>query len=233
MWKEALLDYVSQHRGGADSRGSFPQTLPSELAIYSVKSLSTTSETIFALRDCYVDRLAESGKIVTGAMVFELNAFEIDRNTFRLARERTLTEITAARLEQGYLQKLVLGPLEAALQLASSDVQSSQQELKFVHDQFNVGMVLRSEVNLAEARLSEKSGSFLQTERDLAKAKLDIQTQTSRLKAEQADLDERMKLNHLIKDIHAYVASKPGSLECHTFAGAFVEEGDPICTIKS
>lgn len=53
-----------------------------------------------------------------------------------------------------------------------------------------------------------------------------------RVDAERRDLDARIGFNKLIADAHQYRLARPAQVDVHTYAGAFVEEGDPLCTVR-
>jgi chromosome segregation ATPase len=179
-----------------------------------------------------VDWLVSDGTVGSNEDVFRLNTFELDRETFKLLQELEFSKLTAARLEQQYVDELVFKPLNAAQILAKSDLDAAKEELEQTKDRLTAGEVTRVEVSRAMARLAERKANLGRSETNLAQRKLEIEQQTRRLIAEQTDLASRIRLNQLIRDIHVYRTQRAVSVETHTHEGAFVEEGDPICTIR-
>lgn len=232
MWKEALLAYVSQLRGPVSGN---PTSLPApryDLATYSVRLNESNTETVFSLRDCYVDELVTPGKVAKNSVIFKLNTFELVRETFKLAQELELSKLAAARLGDDYLERLIFSPLRAAVTAAMKDVVAYTDLLEATRERFRVGELTITDVALAEAALEEASGRLAQSRINLNQRSLEIEGQKRRLIAEQTDLSERMYLNSLIGEVHLFRLSADANVEVHTFPGAFVEEGDPICTLR-
>lgn len=186
---------------------------------------------IFALRDCYIDELA-TGNSRTGSIVFRLNTFELDRETFKLAQELTLLKITEERLEQSYVEELVIAPLQAAVQLAESDAAAAEDEFRETEERHNAGQVTSVDVALAKARLAERRVIWEKSRIDLGQRSLELEVQRRKFEAEQDDLKQRIELNSQIRKVHQFSMPFEGYVEAHTYAGAFVEEGDPICTVS-
>lgn len=204
--------------------------LPSDLAIYSERSISADSQTIFAMKDCYLDYLS-SGNIVAGAVVFKLNSFEIDRSSFKLVQELAMLTLTEARTDRQYTQALIIEPLEAAVALAGADADVAAEEVRVIKDEFKVGEYTLVDVAMAEARLDERRLILRKAEIDLGQKMLELDIQTRQVTAAREDLEKRLILNDKIRSIHEYYMPFSGSVTVHTYAGAFVEEGDPICTV--
>jgi hypothetical protein len=120
-----------------------------------VKSLSVDRQTIFALDDCYLDDCV-SGTVEKGSLVFSLNTFELDRETFKLAQQLALLKITEDRLQQNYIDTLIFKPLDAAIELATSDAAAAEAELTDARDRFAAGEITRVELIQTEARLHER-----------------------------------------------------------------------------
>jgi hypothetical protein len=197
-----------------------------------VKSNSPEVQIIFALRDCFIDRLINAGVAKAGATVFQLNTFEIDLESFRLAQERLLADIAAARLDPEYLDKLIYQPLEASIALAEGDEKAAAEELAQAKRGFEVGVATIVDVNDAQARFSERRGLILRPRIDLLQRQIDVEGQRRRFAAELKDLTERIVLNQGIREVNSFAAPRDCSVELHTYEGAFVEKGDPICTIR-
>ncbi|MDX0648843.1 hypothetical protein GOD00_30850 [Sinorhizobium medicae] len=194
------------------------------------KSTSADRQTIFALRDCYLDEL-RVGDALAGDAVFRLNSFEVDRSLFKLAQELAMLQLTEDRLGEQYINTLVLEPMRAAVELARSDISAAEEELRAEQARFEVGEATRADVLMAEGRLAGRRIILLKGEIDLGQRKVEIDTQRRRLSAAETDLSNRGQLNMKIRELYEYHMPFAGSIEPHSYGGAFVEEGDPICTI--
>ena len=233
MWKEALLDFLSKHPGTACSDAMLRSTLPSDLAIYSVKSNSEKEQTIFALVDCYVDELADdSADLAAGSLVFRLNAFQHDRDRFKLQQQKAMTGIAAGRLEEDYISRLVVSPLTAGLEAARALERLGERQLQATLARFDAGEVTKTDVAQAQMFVEESRANRARAEVDLEQRKREIEFQRKRLAAENADIDKRIDLTNKIVAIHTYEMPSRGRVTAHTYRTAFVEEGDPICTIR-
>jgi hypothetical protein len=232
MWKELVLDYASALREAARSNDLSALARLSDAATYSVKSLSPDQQTIFALRDSYLD-LSVDGRLAAGAIVFSLNTFELDRQTFKLERELALLELSERRLDPDYVSTLIIKPLQAAIETAQSDLDVANDALRQTLDRYNVGTVTLTDVKLAQARVADKTITVDRAQLGLNQKQLDLDTLRRRLDAEKADLKQRTELNEEIRKVHQFTMPFAGSVTAHSYAGAFVEKGDPICTISA
>jgi len=137
--------------------------------MYSPRS-SEGAEQILAMRDCYVDMVASSGKAARGATLFRLNTFELDRQTYKLSQELLLSQITASRLDHQYLTELVYRPLEASVTLALEELKVENARLKANRDRFAVGEIHRSELAMAEAAVAKREINFRRCEIELSQS---------------------------------------------------------------
>lgn len=202
------------------------------MAIYSVLSNSESSETIFAFRDCFVDEIVTDGPYSTQTTLFRLNSLALDREQFRLAQELVLTQLSEGRLDPDYVSNLILKPLDVAITSAEVSVVYGQHFYDFAKKRCEVGLAPITDVLNAEFMLSERKGTLLKAKLGKEQRMLELETQRSRLEAEKVDLKRRMDLLDLARVAHEYKARRAMRVTVHTFAGAFVEEGDPICTIE-
>jgi outer membrane protein len=161
-----------------------------------------------------------------------LNTFEIDRQSFKLERELELLRLTESRLETEYVNSLIIRPLQAAIDTTQADLDATSEQLRQTRDRFNVGEVTRTDVALAEARVADGFISLDRAELNMAQRQLDLATARRRLDAEKDDLTRRTELNEMIRRIHQYFMPSAGTAVTHSYPGAFVEKGDPICTIS-
>jgi multidrug resistance efflux pump len=231
MWKELVLDYASALRDAARSNDLSPLARLSDAATYSVKSLSSDQQTIFALKDSYLD-LSVDGRLTAGTIVFSLNTFELDRQTFKLERELALLELSERRLDPDYVSTLILKPLQAAIETAQSDLDVANDALKQTQDRFNIGLVTLTDLKMAQARVADKTITVDRAQLALNQRQLDLETLRRRLDAEKADLKQRTELNEQIRKVHQFAMPFAGTVTAHSYTGAFVEKGDPICTIS-
>lgn len=161
--------------------------------------------------------------------MFELNTFEIDREIFKLRQEFELSEITEDRIAADYLEELVFRPLQAAKNLAASDVQAATEEYEGAIMRHEVGDLTIVDVKLAQARLAERQVNAVRADMNLQQRRQEVNAQARRWKAERQDLLKRIELGKLMKDLFSFNAPSNGQVEFFTAAGMFVEEGDPIC----
>jgi hypothetical protein len=206
--------------------------LQSDLAIYSAKSLSANQQTIFALANCYLNSCV-AGRVDKGALVFSLNTFELDRESFKLAQQLALLKITEDRLDNAYLDELIFKPLDAAIELATSDASAAQAELVEMQERLKAGQVTRVDVVQAEVRLHERNVIIQKATLDRAQRGFETDLQKKRCSAQKDDLLKRLELNDQIREIHTFAMPFAGTVSLHTYAGAFLEKGDPICTVSS
>lgn len=203
---------------------------PSASDIYSARSTSANRQVIYAMRDCYLDELS-TGNSSRGDIVFRLNTFEIDRETFKLMQEKTLLKITEHRLEEDYLQDLIFAPLSAAVQLAEADIIAAEEELAAFTSKAEVGQDTYTSVMLAQARLDECKIIREKARTELGQKRLDVEVMRRKFSAEESDLDQRLQMNLNIRALHQFVMPFDGAVESHSYVGSFLEEGDPICTV--
>jgi multidrug resistance efflux pump len=201
------------------------------LAIYSVKSNGEKQQTIFAMQDCYVDVLSKMAVVGLNEELFRLNALEVDRENFKLEQELEMNKLTEERLDKDYLDSLIYGPLNAAIEMATAVVEETQEELREYRERFQVGEVTRTDVAQAEGRLAEKQILLVKAKNDKMQKDIEIESQQRRFAAERQDLAERIDLNIKIRELYAYKSQFAGKVTYHTYQGAFIEKGDPICTI--
>jgi hypothetical protein len=183
------------------------------------------------MKDCYLDHLVE-GRSTAGEVVFSLNSFETVRNTFKLAQELAMLKLTEARTARDYTQALIIEPLEAAVALAEADAEVAAGELRIIEERCQVGELTRVEVAMAVARVDERKLILRKAEIDLGQKVLELDIQTRQVAAAREDLERRLVLNDKIRSIHEYYMPFSGTITVHSYPGAFVEEGDPICTVR-
>ena len=233
MWKESVLAYLSELRDPGRSSRTLPPALPSQLAIYSARSNSSTSQTIVAMHDAYVDFLVSEGAVLAGQAVFVLNNSELVRETFKLNQELLLSEITAARLDDVYVEQLIYGPLKGAVEFAQSDLDAASKEDNEISTQIKFGKLATFSLEAIEivGLVEEKSALLSKAKAELIQRQIEIDGQKRRLKSEQTDLAQRIELNKKIYELHKFSPPQQGIVKFHTYSGGFVREDDPICTI--
>lgn len=202
------------------------------LATYSVESFELQNETIIAMRDSYVDFQSGDESPAVGELVFALNTFELEQETFRLAQELLVSQIAASRLDPEYLEKLIYEPMNAGIELADSDVAHAQLEEYLIRRMVDAGSATILEVAEAVAQVADRKVILETVQVQLLQRQIEIDGQTRRLRAEQRDLNERILLNAKIKELAEFRMPRPGRVEYQSFTGAFVEEGDAICRIR-
>jgi hypothetical protein len=228
---KSLLDSVSRHLAQVYSGVSSVPAPRSASDIYSVRSNSASKENIFAMRDCYVDYINEAKYVEPDELLFSLNGFEIDRETYKLKQELLLSQITDRRLTEDYVRDFVFRPMEATIDVAQSDLEAAEVEVEYERRQLEIGEGLPGDLTRAEIALEEKRIIVDQAESDLIQRQIEIDGQRRRLAAEQEDYNQRLRLNGKIKEMHEFRVSRKCRVTWHTWQGAFVEEGDPMCTL--
>jgi hypothetical protein len=198
--------------------------------MYSAKSITDKQQTIFCLRNCYVNFLAE-GPARTDDLVFQLNTFELDRETFKLQQQQLLLKLTEDRLATEYVNKLIFEPLDTAVQVADGDLAAATMEFNAAQQQFKDGKITEAGLKAAEARVAERRIILEKAKIDREQKEVEINSQRRRVRAERQDLEERIMLDQKIREIHEYRMPFSGTIEVHSYSAAFLEKGDPICTI--
>jgi hypothetical protein len=183
------------------------------------------------MRNSYIDYVAPTRRLAKNAVVFKLNMFDLDRETFRLRQQLELSRLAAERLEEGYLNDFVFKPLQAGIDYAQQSLADSQDILKETNNWFNVGVLTRADVGRATADVFDKQSLLGRAQIDLIQRQIEVDGQKRRLSAQQTDINERIALNGKLSDISQYLMPADGTVEWHTYLGAFVEKADPICTI--
>ncbi|MBP2563318.1 multidrug resistance efflux pump [Neorhizobium galegae] len=171
--------------------------------------------------------------VAEGDPMFFLNAFEIQRDTFKLSQELALLALTEKRLDAAYLDQLIFAPLKAAIELAESDRDAANEELQFIQMEVDAGAASKMDLDRATARLAEMEVAFYKAKTESIQKSIDVEAELRRLDADKKDLNERLKLNAAIADMFRYRAQIAGKVEYHSYPGAFVEKGDAICTITA
>jgi len=199
--------------------------------MYSVKSSNASVHEIYAMRDCYIDAIAQGGDLNAGDIVFKLNTFEMDRETFKLAVELQNSQIAVKRLTQDYVDRLIVRPLTAGIEFAAADLVATKEELDHVTERYEIGVGTLAEVFIASAQHSERQSLLARSEADLTQRNIEIDGQRRRLEAEMQDLNDRIALNAKIRELHEFRMPARGNVTIIGYQGAFVEEGDLICQI--
>ncbi len=203
--------------------------LRSDWAIFSANSNDVDEQIVTALSNCFLNFTAPDGACVAASKLFELNAFEIDRELFKLAQELELSKITEDRIAADYLEELVFKPLEAARNLAASDVQAATQEYQSAIKHEEVGDINMVDLKAAATRLADRQINAIRADMNYRQRRQEVDAQSRRWQAEREDLEKRIELGKLMKDLYSFDAPANGRVEFFTAAGMFVEEGDPIC----
>jgi hypothetical protein len=203
-------------------------------APYAVRSEDRHLHSIVAMRDAYVDLLTPGGQQPSGKPVFRLNHFELELETFQLKQQQLLMQITADRLSEDYVNKLVYEPLQKAIDFATEDLRWAQLEKDSIDFDVDYGTQQRfsDEAQELVALVEERTILLERAQADLIQRKIEIDSQQRRLKAEQDDLKQRLDLDDQIRELHVYVLPAIGVVDFHTYDGAFVKEDDLICTVK-
>jgi hypothetical protein len=229
MLRLRSLDYALSVPFPEPLDASSKAALRSDWAIFSGSSNDAEAQIITALSNCFLNFSTLDGACAAGSKLFELNTFEIDREIFKLRQEFELSEITEDRIAADYLEELVFRPLQAAKNLAASDVQAATEEYEGAIMRHEVGDLTIVDVKLAQARLAERQVNAVRADMNLQQRRQEVNAQARRWKAEREDLLKRIELGKLMKDLFSFNAPSNGQVEFFTAAGMFVEEGDPIC----
>lgn len=203
--------------------------LRSDWGIFSASSSDVGGQIIAALSNCFLNFSAPDGACAAGSRLFELNTFEIDRELFKLKQERELSRITEDRIAADYLEELVFRPLQAARNLAASDVQAAMEEYQGAIERNEIGDMTMIDVKAAETRLADRQINAIRADMNYRQRRQEVDAQSRRWQAEREDLDKRIELGKLMKELYSFDAPSDGQVEFFTAAGMFVEEGDPIC----
>src|SRR5258708_6209118 len=148
-------DSSSPHLPMASSNRKSRSEIPLSLVPYSVRLRNNKVSSIIANRDAYVDSMVASSKVAKGTVVFELNTFDLDRESFKIAKDLALADLTMRRLVPPWLTNLVIEPLEAGIRYADEDVQTFAEILRATRDRFRVGEITKTDVCAAEAQYME------------------------------------------------------------------------------
>ena len=200
----------------------------------SIKRADRHSHTIVAMIDAYVDFLSSDGSVDSGTPIFKLNSTELTLETFKLRQEELLTGITAARLSDEYVDRLIYEPMKAAIAFAGTDLESAKTEDANLHLRLDIGSakMWKEEAQEMVGLVQERRVLLERASADLIQRQIEIDGQRRRLAAERADLKQRIDLDNKINAIHQYVCPARGTVEFETYHGAFVKEKDHICTIR-
>jgi hypothetical protein len=189
---------------------------------------------IVAMDDAYVDLLTPGGALPAGTPLFKLNDPELTLETFKLRQEQLLTKITADRLSDDYVKRLIEAPMKAAIDFATADLAAAKEETNYVQARIDLGTigVWRDVAQEIVGLVQERTVLLERSRADLIQRQIEIDGQRRRLKAEQDDLQERIELDNQIQDLHRYVMPAKGTVEFETYSGAFVKKKDIICSIR-
>jgi multidrug resistance efflux pump len=181
------------------------------------------------MRDCYVDFTVADGEFLAGDVIFRLNAFELDRETFKLAVELQNARLSERRLSEAYIDRLVIRPLQAGVDFAGADLLAAENEWRLLKEQRDAGVISGVDLEIAATQVSERKSLLARSEADLTQRNIEIDGQRRRLLAEFKDLNERIILNSKIRGLHEFRLPSNGRVTMLAFEGGFVEEGDVIC----
>lgn len=139
---------------------------------------------------------------------------------------------SSAGLSEHYVEELVYAPVRAAIEVAQEDFEGAKRYTGIIDIRMKkLGAVEEQSAPVEEyiGLLEERTALLERARADFIQRQIEINGQRRRLKAEQDDLKERLKLNQKINEIHMYVMPFDGFVEFKTFNGAFVRKHDQIC----
>jgi hypothetical protein len=161
---------------------------------------------------------------------------DLELETFRLQQDQLLAQITEDRLSERYVEELVYAPMRAAIEFAQEDFEGAKRYAGNIDIRLKtLGSLKQLSVPVQEyiGLLEERTALLERARADFIQRQIEINGQRRRLKAEQDDLEERLKVNQKINEIHTYVMPFDGFVEFKTFNGAFVRKRDQICVVSS
>ncbi len=198
---------------------------------YSAQLTSETKTTLYAPTNCYLDALIEAEECAEGEVLFKTNVAELERETFKLEQELIFLELTERRLSKDYVDNFVFKALNSGRTVAAKNVTSAMNELELYNIMYTDGACTRIDVAAAEERVENAKILLSKAEIDLIQRSIEIESQQRQLIAQKVDLADRIALNIQIESAFQFKAPWPGKITRHTFAGAFVKEGDAILTL--
>lgn len=201
--------------------------------MFFVKSSNSSETTIYALRDAYVDEVTTASTCSKDDVLFKLNVGEIERDIFKLEQELTLLELTEKRLSDEYLANYIFKPLDAAVDFAWSNYEAASEEAEHLRIPYEQGIIRREDYLAGLDRKACAEVLALKAKNDLAQRHIEIDGQKRQLQSQQVDLARRIAITRQIASSYEYASVHTASITLHTYAGAFVEEGDPILTLNS
>lgn len=203
----------------------------------SAKSSELNPYQVYSPRDEYVESIvASEGKIRKGDKILVLDTSYWRKEYDKLQLQSKLLDINAERLSQEYVDKYILGPLNANIQKART-LEANDSHIKaFIESALQLKVsdsegllslqLTTAEIELDKARASTESASDA------------LATKLIDLEKERADLaDERMHLAASLHDFQSLIelsalgAPIDGTLRIHASAGVFVEKGDLLFEI--
>ncbi|MBY5635913.1 hypothetical protein HFO39_14160 [Rhizobium leguminosarum] len=232
MSSDKLLDFLSRRRLTVPSIPSSTNSNRLRWATYSAQSKSENETTLYAATNSYLDDLFEADECEVDQILFRTNVAELERETFKLEQEIDFLELTERRLSKEYVDNFVFKALKAGRVVAAKNVSSALRELELFNAMFEDGAVTRIDVAAAEERVENAKILLAKADIDLLQRTIEIESQQRHLTAQRDDLVDRIKLNEQITTAYQFKAPWPGKIIRHSFKGAFVEEGDPILTLK-
>jgi len=183
------------------------------------------------MADGYVSSIRENGLLNAGDTAFVLNQSDTDLEAFRLQQDMILLTLTHKRLDEGRVEKHVLGPLKRALEISLVGMKQAEVVLKAVKDEFSASYALKADVASAEKSVIERSVVLNKAKIELNAKTRQVLAQRTRMNKNLASLKELIRLNIQKAEMSRFLMPWSGNISCRTFAGAFVEAGDVICTI--
>ncbi|MGO6875411.1 hypothetical protein ACCS85_26760 [Rhizobium ruizarguesonis] len=204
---------------------------PLSWGTYSAQLKSETKTTLYAPTNSYLDALIEADECGGGEVLFQTNVAELERETFKLEQELIFLELTERRLSKDYVDNFVFKALNAGRTVAAKNVTSALKELELYGSMYIDGACSRIDVAAAEERVENAKILLSKAEIDLIQRTIEIESQQRQLIAQKNDLADRIALNIQIESAFQFKAPWAGKITRHSFAGAFVEEGDAILTL--
>jgi multidrug resistance efflux pump len=202
------------------------------LVIFSAKFTSEDSTTIYAATNAYIDELTHTTRCEAGEPLFRVNIFELERETLKLEQECVFLRLTQRRLSKEYVDNFIFKALKTGRTISARNLKSALEELDWIRFMFEGGAAARLDVVEAEERVENARILLAKAENDLIQRTIEIESLRRQLKAQKLDLADRIELNLNIATAYQFKAQWEGQITRHTYQGAFVEEGDPILTIR-
>ncbi|MBP2572392.1 hypothetical protein D3C80_913360 [compost metagenome] len=231
MFNAKFEGFLSKHLKVDEYDFMSKAALPSNLGMFFVNSSNSKEITINALRNAYVDEVTTAATCQKEEILFKLNVGELERDIFKLEQEMMLLELTEKRLTDEYLANFIFKPLDAAADFAKSNYEAATEEAEHLRIPYEQGIIPSWEYLAALDRKACAEVLALKATNDLAQRHIEIDGQKRQLQSQQADLARRIMVTRKIVSSYEYAAGHDANVISHTYAGAFVEEGDPILTL--